>query len=76
MKNKALTNKERYSIRLGYMGTGMLLIAPYLVETDLGMYLYIIAGFLLTPQVIVAKQWNLVFLNANMIIAYALLLNK
>ena len=76
MKNKALTNKERYSIRLGYMGTGMLIIAPYLVETSIGQWLYIIAGVLLTPQVVVAKQWNLVVLNMNMIIAYGLLLNK
>ena len=76
MRNKALTNKERYSIRLGYMGTGMLIVAPYLVETSIGQWLYIIAGVLLTPQVVVAKQWNLVILNMNMIIAYGLLLNK
>ena len=58
------------------MGTGMLIIAPYLVETSIGQWLYIIAGVLLTPQVVVAKQWNLVVLNMNMIIAYGLLLNK
>ena len=58
------------------MGTGMLIIAPYLVETSIGQWLYIIAGVLLTPQVVVAKQWNLVILNMNMIIAYGLLLNK
>ena len=68
-----LTPVEKYSIRLAYMGTGILMVAPHLLPTDLGVGLYITSILLLSPQVIIAKQWNLVILNINGIIAYTIL---
>ena len=71
-----LSPVEKYSIRLGWMGTGMIMVAPHLLPTDLGIGLYILSGVLLTPQVLVKKQWNLVLININVIVAYLLLYIK
>ena len=74
--HRQLTPIEKYSIRLAWMGTGMIMISPHLLPSDMGIILYIISGVLLTPQVVVAKQWNLVLINMNVIVAYALLYFK
>ena len=74
--NSKLSPVEKYSIRLGWMGTGMIMIAPHLLPSDLGIGLYILSGVLLTPQVLVKKQWNLVLININVIVAYLLLYIK
>lgn len=63
---------KRYAIGLGWMGTACLLVAPYLLPGDYGSLLYIAAGFLLTPQVLMAKHYNLLVLNINMIIAFTI----
>ncbi len=68
-----LTPVEKYAIRLAYMGTGILMVAPHLLPTNLGIGLYILSIVLLTPQVLLKKQWNLVILNINGIVAYTLL---
>ena len=73
---RQLTPVEKYSIRLGWMGTGMIMIAPHLLPSDLGIGLYILSGLLLTPQVLVKRQWNLVLININVILAYAMLYYK
>ena len=44
------------------MGTGFFVTAPHMLPE--------------TPQVWVAKQWNLVIVNLNVMIAYALLFFK
>ena len=72
-KKKKLSPIDKYSIRLGWMGTGMIMIAPHLLPDTIGIVLYIISGFLLIPQVLVKKQWNLVIVNINVIIAYLIL---
>ena len=41
-----------------------------------GVVVYFLAGLFCTPQVWVAKQWNLVIVNLNVMIAYALLFFK
>jgi len=41
-----------------------------------GIVIYFLAGLFCTPQVWVAKQWNLVLVNLNVMIAYALLFFK
>ena len=74
--NSKLSPVEKYSIRLGWMGTGMIMVAPHLLPSDLGIGLYILSGVLLTPQVLVKKQWNLVLININVIVAYLLLYIK
>lgn len=58
--------------KLAYMGTGVLLVAPYLVSYPIGFVLLAIGIALLTPQVYRAKQWNLVLLNVSSVIGYVL----
>ena len=75
VKDRRLTVNERLSGRLGYMGTAFIMIGPYILNYgDLGAISYIIGGVLCTPQVVVAKQWNLVAVNVNVIIGYIIYL--
>ena len=74
VKERRLTPLERLSNRLGYMGTGFFITAPHLLPQSSGMVVYILAGLLSLPQVFVAKQWNLVLVNLNVMMAYLILL--
>jgi len=74
VKERRLTPLERLSNRLGYMGTGFFITAPHLLPQSSGMVVYILAGLLSLPQVFVAKQWNLVIVNLNVMMAYLILL--
>ena len=57
------------------MGTGFIMISPYILSYDnLGAYTYVIGGLLSMPQVFVAKQWNLVLVNINVTIGYLIYL--
>ena len=77
VKEKTLTPLERLCNRLGYMGTGILMISPYLVPYGaIGGITYLIGAVLCTPQVWIAKQWNLVILNFNLLIGYGIFLWK
>ena len=76
VKERRLTPLERLANRLGYMGTGFFITAPHLLPQDSGMVAYIFAGLLSLPQVFVAKQWNLVIVNLNVMMAYLILLLK
>jgi len=76
VKERRLTPLERLANRLGYMGTGFFITAPHLLPQDSGMVVYILAGLLSLPQVFVAKQWNLVLVNLNVMFAYLMLLAK
>ena len=58
------------------MGTGFFVTAPHLLPQSSGMVVYILAGLLSLPQVFVAKQWNLVLVNLNVMMAYLILLVK
>lgn len=71
--DKKLTPVERIANRAGYMGTGFIMVSPYLLQYDnLGAYTYIAGALLSIPQVWVAKQWNLVAINVNLLIGYGL----
>lgn len=71
VKDRRLSVNERLSGRLGYMGTAFIMIGPYILSYgNIGAISYIIGGVLCTPQVWVAKQWNLVAVNVNVIIGY------
>lgn len=71
VKERKLTPVERLSNRLGYMGTAFIMISPYILSYgSIGAYTYIIGGVLSIPQVFVAKQWNLVLVNLNVILGY------
>jgi hypothetical protein len=76
VKERRLTPLERLANRLGYMGTGFFITAPHLLPQDSGLVVYILAGLLSLPQVFVAKQWNLVLVNLNVMFAYLMLLVK
>jgi hypothetical protein len=61
--------------RLGYMGTAFIMMSPYLLAYgNIGAITYIIGGIVSTPQVWVAKQWNLVAVNLNVTIGYIIYL--
>lgn len=66
VRDRKLTPIERMSSRVGYMGAGFLVAAQWTVEPML-----YIAGFCcVLIQVASRKQWNLVALNINGLIAW------
>jgi len=66
VRNRKLTPSERLASRVGYMGAGFLVAAQWTVEPML-----YIAGFCcVLVQVSSRKQWNLVALNINGLIAW------
>jgi hypothetical protein len=75
VKERKLTPAERIGNRLGYMGTAFIMMSPYLLKyDDLGAYTYLVGAILSVPQVWLAKQWNLVVVNLNLLIGYGLYL--
>lgn len=73
--DRRLSAKERLANRLGYMGTGFIMMSPYLLSYgSIGAVTYVIGGILCMPQVWVAKQWNLVAININVSIGYLIYL--
>ena len=75
VKDRRLSIEERLSNRAGYMGAGFIMISPYLLQYGkIGAITYIIGGLLCTPQVWVAKQWNLVIVNLNVTLGYLIYL--
>jgi len=66
VRDKRLTPKERLSSRIGYMGAGFLIAAQWTIEP----MLYIFGFTCVLIQVIVRKQWNLVALNVNGLVAW------
>ena len=75
IKNAIKTAKERLASRLGYMGSAFIMLSPYILNYGyIGAVTYILGGILLTPQVWIAKQWNLVIININLILGYIIYL--
>ena len=75
VKDRRLSPKERIASRLGYMGTAFIMLAPYILSAGtVGPVVYIIGGFISIPQVWLAKQWNLVAVNVNVMIGYTIYL--
>lgn len=75
VKNRKLTPAERMGNRLGYMGSAFIMMSPYLLPYDnIGVFTYLIGAVLSLPQVFIAKQWNLVIININLLIGYGLYL--
>ncbi len=75
VKRRKLTARERIANRLAYMGTGLIMVAPYVLnQGNVGPIIYIIGGLISIPQVFIAKQWNLVAVNINVMIGYTLYL--
>ena len=66
VRRKRLTPGEKLASRIGYFGAGCLLAAHWTLEPKL-----YIAGFCcVLVQVASRKQWNLVALNINGLIAW------
>ena len=66
VKRKRLTPWEKIATRIGYMGSGFLIAAQWTIRPEL-----YIAGFILVVvQTSARKQWNLVALNINGLIAW------
>ena len=75
VKQRQLTPLERLANRFGYMGTSFIMVSPYLLNVDdIGVYTYLIGGAISIPQVALAKQWNLVLLNCNLLVGYGIYL--
>jgi len=73
VKERLISPSEKLGNRLAYMGTGFLMISPYLIPYgDIGGVTYLIGAVFCTPQVWMAKQWNLVALNINLFIGYSI----
>tara|TARA_R100000541_G_scaffold44822_1_gene51865 strand:+ start:538 stop:786 length:249 start_codon:yes stop_codon:yes gene_type:complete len=66
VRERRITPKERLAARIGYMGAGLLIAAQWTVEPSL-----YIAGFIcVLIQTTVRKQWNLVALQINGLVAW------
>jgi len=77
VKERRLTAAERLGNRLGYMGSAFIMTSPYLLPYDnIGAYTYLIGAVLSIPQVFLAKQWNLVVINLNLLVGYGLYLYR
>lgn len=71
--DKKLTPLERLGNRLGYMGSSFIMMSPYLLPYDnIGAYTYLLGAVFSLPQVWIAKQWNLVMINLNLLLGYGL----
>jgi len=61
-----LTWNERITTRIGYMGAGFLIAAQWTLEPRL----YILGFICVMVQTASRKQWNLVALNFNGLVAW------
>ena len=61
-----LTSYQKFASRIGYMGSGFLIAAQWTIEP----YLYVIGFIFVVVQTSSRKQWNLVALNINGLIAW------
>ena len=70
LKYLAYTNKltpyQKFASRIGYMGSGFLIAAQWTLEPKL----YILGFLAVMVQTSSRKQWNLVVLNLNGLIAW------
>tara|TARA_R110001592_G_scaffold132681_1_gene347423 strand:+ start:175 stop:525 length:351 start_codon:yes stop_codon:yes gene_type:complete len=66
VRERKLTPKERLAARIGYLGAGLLIAAQWTVSPPL----YIVGFICVLIQTAVRKQWNLVILQLNGLIAW------
>ena len=72
VRQKKLSPWKRLATRTGYMGAGFLIAAQWTIEPKL----YIIGFICVMVQTASRKQWNLVALNLNGLIAWLTHLNN
>ena len=68
VRDRKLTPLERMSSRVGYMGAGFLMAGQWTVNP----VLFILGFCCVLFQVTVRKQWNLVLLQLNGLIAWTI----
>jgi len=68
VRDRRLSPLERIATRLGYMGTGLLIAGQWTLEP----VLFIIGFVCVIIQVSVRRQWNLVVLQLNGLIAWTM----
>ena len=68
VRERKLTPVERISSRVGYMGAGFLMAGQWTVEP----VLFIVGFCCVLFQVTVRKQWNLVVLQLNGLVAWTI----
>ena len=68
VRDKRLTPIERLATRLGYMGAGFLMAGQWTVEP----ILFIMGFICVLVQVTTRRQWNLVVLQLNGLIAWTI----
>ena len=66
VRQKRLTPWKRLATRAGYMGSGFLIAAQWTIDPKL----YMVGFILVIIQTSSRKQWNLVALNINGLIAW------
>ena len=66
VQRRRLKPEERLAIRVGYMGSGFLIAAQWTITPEL----YILGFICVVVQTSYRKQWNLVALNINGLIAW------
>ena len=66
VRQRRLTWNERITTRIGYMGAGFLIAAQWTLEPRL----YILGFVCVMVQTASRKQWNLVALNFNGLVAW------
>ena len=72
VRKRSLSPLEKMYERVGYMGSGFLIAAQWTISAEL-----YIAGFILVMvQTTSRRQWNLVLLNLNGLIAWLIHLLK
>ena len=68
VRDRRLTPLERMGSRIGYMGVGFLIAGQWTVEP----ILFIIGFICVLVQVSIRKQWNLVILQLNGLVAWTM----
>lgn len=72
VRKRSLSPLEKMYERVGYMGSGFLIAAQWTISAEL-----YIAGFILVMvQTTSRRQWNLVILNLNGLVAWLIHLLK
>ena len=68
VRDRRLTPLERMGARIGYMGVGFLIAGQWTVEP----ILFIMGFICVLVQVSIRKQWNLVILQLNGLVAWTI----
>lgn len=68
VRDRKLSPLERLSTRIGYMGVGFLIAAQWTISP----YLYVLGFLCVLIQTTVRKQWNLVALQINGLLAWCI----